>query len=1003
MSAPQLPSENLPDWEKQGYTEADVHAKLFEPDMAALGYPARTSTQAEGEHFLEQRRLAVHRLKSGQERGYYDGLYLLANSPVVLCELKRYNALDSERELRRAIDQLKSYALSEDFAVPPPFLLLYCGKPGQSRFFRSVAEAATVAVDPYEELPEIWSWERVKDAHIRGSFAEEVVGRERLLEILLHHLDRLEDDLRAPVTHAVQLVSAKGTPALVTPFGAWLRDNPAAMARMRTLHERKLAEVARPDTRQVIEEMVTQAALNHLNKVFFLNLCEDRHLGGFYRILREFLPATRAETTPTTAAVFLTLLRRKIRDLAGEWRAEEESAYRALRADLAADIRRHVIEQNNWWELIRVAFDLAEEHFPLVYRDDAYDYFQPNTDTLAELIYDLSTKTFRGLDNRSVGDIYQGLLSSRRRGASARSGRQRQQAKLGAFYTPRGDVEYMVSRLNLRRDSVVLDPCMGSGHFLEGLYDALLDLYAVEGHSSEEAYRQIVGRQLYGADIDTFATSLAAIRLFLLDERETREPPNLFVHDMLLHSPERPETELFSAEVLQAEGRERATAERVVGADPAVDALAPIDQVEFDAVVGNPPYGARKPAYKVPIYRRLYGRGDREIAAGSVATGDADSYAMFFANGIERLREGGRLCLITNDSFRSLTTHAHLRRRILDRCKIVEILLTDTRHFEGVSFQFAGMAITTLEKCSDADARADHLMRLVDYVREPANFADPPTSQVSELRQAEYEALPETPFFVGVPRELFEAAKRSLRVRHVARGRVGVQTGEDRRFLAGIGGPASGLGKTVNASEVTTAVAPAERTGGIPASRPHWVHFAKGEGYGDYWRPPGIAIDWSEASVAELERRSALPASTPRKAYLRNPTFYFRPGLTYSVISSGRVSARLLPEGSIFGHKGSAIFVEDSETSELFLLGYLNSALATYFMKKLVNTTATADIGYLEKLPYRRPAKYLDRSSLGRHAEVRDDHRGFGPSSAVGVVTTCRRVRARGLAGRWAR
>ncbi|MBA3422908.1 MAG: N-6 DNA methylase [Thermoleophilaceae bacterium] len=801
MTAGRLPSESIPGWEKQSYTEADVHAKLFEPDMAALGYPARTSTEAEGEHFLEQRRLAVHRLRSRQERGYYDGLYLIGNSPIVLCEVKRYDAIDSERALARAVDQLKSYAVSGDFASPPPFLLLYCGKPELTRFFRrrEMAETAVATADAYELLPDVWSWSRVKDAHVRGRFAEEVVGRERLLEILLHHLDRLEDDLRAPVTHAVQLVAAKQPPGLLTDFGGWLQANPAALARVKTLYERKLAEVQRADARLVVEEMVTQAALNHLNKVFFLNLCEDRNLRGFYRILREFLPATRSETTPTTAAVFLTLLRRKIRDQAGHWRTEEEMAYRALRADLATDVREHVIEQNNWWQLIRVAFDLAEEHFPLVYQDDAYDYFQPHTSTLAELVYDLSTKSFGGLTNRHVGDIYQGLLSSRRRGASGRSGRQRQQSKLGAFYTPHGDVEYMVSRLNLRRDSVVLDPCMGSGHFLEGLYNELLDLYASEGYSKSDAFRQVVGRQLFGADIDTFATSLAAIRLFLLDEEETREPPNLFVHDMLLHSPERPGTELFSNEVLQAEGRERALAERVVGADPGVDALAPIDEVEFDAVVGNPPYGARKPAYKVPVYRRLYGRSQGDLAAGSVGTGDADSYSMFFANGVERLREGGRLCLITNDSFRSLTTHAALRRRILDRCKIVEILLTDTKHFEGVSFQFAGMAITTLEKCSDAQARSDNVMRLVDYVRDPADFAGPPPEQVMELRQAEYEALPETPFFVGVPRELFEAAKRSLRVRDVARGRQGLATADDKRFLAGIGAPASGLPRVIDA------------------------------------------------------------------------------------------------------------------------------------------------------------------------------------------------------------
>jgi hypothetical protein len=969
--SPSLPSLQVPDAEKRAYTEADVHAKLFEPDMTALGYPPRTSGQADGEYFLEQRRLAVRRLKTGQHRGFYDGLYLIGNSPIVLCELKRYLELDSDSALESATRQLQRYARSEDFAAPPPFLLLYCGKPDRTRFFRlrPMSEATSPSAIEYESL-DLWDWERVKAAHLKGEFAEEVVSSGRLRQILLDHLDRIEDDLRAQVTQAVRVVSQTESPAILPEFARWLVANPEALLRMRELYQRKLAEIARGGDAQVIEEMVTQAGLNYLNKVFFLNLCEDRNLAGFYRIMREFLPTVRTETSATTAAVFMALLRRKIRDQAGEWREQDERTYRATRSELAPEIGDRVISQNNWWELIRVAFDLAEERFPLVYREDAYDYFRPSRETLAELVFDLSTKSFRELTNRNVGDVYQSLLSSRRRGASGRSGRQRQQAKLGAYYTPRGDVEYMVSRLELRRDSKVLDPCMGSGHFLEGIYERLAELYREEGYSPSDAYRQIVGEQIHGADIDTFATSLAAIRLFLLDEHITRAGANLFVHDMLLHSPERPGAELFSAEVLQAEGRAHAEAERAVSVDPEVDRLADVDTVEFDAVVGNPPYGARKPAYKVPIYRRLYGQRAADLGAGSVGTGDSDSYGMFFANGIERLREGGRLCLITNDSFRSLTTHAALRRTILDRCKVVEVLLTDTRHFEGVSFQFAGMAITTLEKCSNAEARAANVIRLVDYMRDPADFSAPPPGKVTELRQEEYEALPETPFFVGVPREVFESAKASGRVRDVARGRVGLQTGDDRRFLAGIDGPYPALTSTVARGEVTTEHSVEEQAHGIEESRPHWVPFAKGEGFGDYWREAQVAIDWSRASVAELERRSRLPSGTPRKTYFRNRDWFFRPGLTYSVISSGRVSARLLPAGSAWSDKGSAIFVEDPGVSELYLLGYLNSALATYFMKKLVNTTATAHAGYVEKLPFRRPPEDVQAGVEERVGEI---------------------------------
>lgn len=166
-------------------------------------------------------------------------------------------------------------------------------------------------------------------------------------------------------------------------------------------------------------------------------------------------------------------------------------------------------------------------------------------------------------------------------------------------------------------------------------------------------------------------------------------------------------------------------------------------------------------------------------------------------------------------------------------------------------------------------------------------------------------------------------------------------------------------------SGIASATSPDERATGIAVSKPYWVPFAKGEGFGEYWREPGVVIDWSVESVAELERRDKLPSGTPRRPRLQNRDFYFKQGLTYSVVSGGRVSVRLLPEGWIFGHKGSAIFAE-AGTDERFLLGYLNSALATYIMKKLVNTTATADVGYVEKLPYRRPPAELEAAVVER-------------------------------------
>lgn len=192
--------------------------------------------------------------------------------------------------------------------------------------------------------------------------------------------------------------------------------------------------------------------------------------------------------------------------------------------------------------------------------------------------------------------------------------------------------------------------------------------------------------------------------------------------------------------------------------------------------------------------------------------------------------------------------------------------------------------------------------------------------------------------------------------------------------MAGIDEPFSGLDAIVASTLVTTSLSEEERKSGI-AGAGAWVPFAKGEGLGgEYWSAPRVAIDWSAASVAELVRRDKLPSGTTKKPRLQNRAHYFEPGLTYSVISSGRISVRLMPEGWIFGHKGSAIFAEPG-TSELFLLGYLNSVLATYFMKKIVNSTATADIGYIQKLPYRSPSADLESAVIERVKRIIDELR----------------------------
>jgi hypothetical protein len=78
------------------------------------------------------------------------------------------------------------------------------------------------------------------------------------------------------------------------------------------------------------------------------------------------------------------------------------------------------------------------------------------------------------------------------------------------------------------KDWTILDPCVGSGHFLVIAFDLLVQLYAEERRLAEsgriprewtvpepEVARTIVERNLFGIDIDSRAVQIAALALYL--------------------------------------------------------------------------------------------------------------------------------------------------------------------------------------------------------------------------------------------------------------------------------------------------------------------------------------------------------------------------------------------------------------------------------------------------------------------------------------------------------
>ena len=97
----------------------------------------------------------------------------------------------------------------------------------------------------------------------------------------------------------------------------------------------------------------------------------------------------------------------------------------------------------------------------------------------------------------------------------------------------------------------------------------------------------------------------------------------------------------------------------------------------------------------------------------------------------------------------------------------------------------------------------------------------------------------------------------------------------------------------------------------------YWCHFSKGGAFSPYYADIHLVANWKQDG-GEMK---AFPASV-----IRNPDFYFRPGLTYPRRTQGGFSVRVMPAGCIFADKGPSIFATDDAPIKLSaLLAIVNS------------------------------------------------------------------------------
>ncbi|UCE12362.1 MAG: N-6 DNA methylase, partial [Candidatus Heimdallarchaeota archaeon] len=523
-----------------------------------------------------------------------------------------------------------------------------------------------------------------------------------------------------------------------------------------------------------------------------------------------------------------------------------------------------------------------------------------------------------------MGEIYQELLRL-----------CHQQQTLCAYYTPCETVDYMVSKLELSPFSTVLDPACGSGHFIEACIAQIKERLLAVGDNEINAAQRAIS-QVWGNDIDPFAVLLSTIRItFLGDGEQIRK-----------------RTTIKNTDILKL---------------PVFNGV--IESSCFDYIIGNPPYGKRISPEDKKLYQKIY--RDQASVFGYKISGN-DLYGYFLANAIRGVKNRGRICFLISDTFLSLRSHTTLRRLILDTCMINEIVLAPINLFRPINV--SRTCIMTLTKhlcehgynrkgsewknksnciCAACQDRRKNQIRLVDRLQSESEYLNPTTVQF--IQQEEYEHIMGNPFWINVPRKFVQIMQmqeiqngwKYEELRTHIDGGEGISTGDNHSHVAVIRGShlweklqggkkikkyrIYNPEKIINLSAVDEKTLDDYRFNGIPGYQ-FLVPFVKGSSC-QYWGDEGWFIDWSTHSVGQIKDRAY--RSRGRKAVFRNPRLYFKRGLITDA-HHGILKASLV-EYSIPAGNTNLLIGLDIETE--FLLGFLNSKVASYFLGKLINTS----------------------------------------------------------------
>ena len=497
--------------------------------------------------------------------------------------------------------------------------------------------------------------------------------------------------------------------------------------------------------------------------------------------------------------------------------------------------------------------------------------------------------------------------------------------KLPYFITPKDSKVPTVNESISPEELKVLDPCVGSGHFLSYAFDILMEIYREYGWSDRDAAKSIIENNLYGLDIDDRATQLACFAVMMKARKYNRR---IIRADTKLHILAMQDSTFMTEELIKyVAGRdasarndlnelciifnnakeygsiinvpqinyatlyariqeiENTAVESLVDVQyqrSSIEELLPlIQQAEilagkYDVVATNPPYmnkySARLKSYIGEYYEEFKG----------------DLFSVFIYRNFGFCKANGYSGFMTPMVWMFIKTYESLRKYIINQKSITTLI-----QFEYSAFEEATVPICSFVLKNGTETINGLYFKLSDFTGgmevqrkkfENAIF-DRSCGYYYEACETDFSKIPGTPLAYWVTRAIISAYEQGQTMELIAAPKVGMQTSNNDKYLR--------MWHEVNYREFLG-----------NSHQLKWIKYLKGGDYRRWYGNLTYLLFYNNDPAFILQQQNAR---------VLDLSFLEKNKVTWTDLTSGLNSFRSAPKDTFYDISGHCFFPTDKD------------------------------------------------------------------------------------------